>query len=346
MELTQQEIYRILIAHLARGKRKTEFFGDLALSEKAFANSLIGNAFPTLYYEIYLQGEPRTDMHVSVDSESVHACGNIPPHLGGGGYEKFFAWYKTTPGKRTLHFAYDLSEKRTDSHGIQLFFELPFSDVKEYFRVMGSEASAEYLREHTARTPNGWRPSYFALLQGRPGSPVRIDYFVRKERQELYAKDIGVFAEDLKSVGFDAVNDEFLRFCGELARAPFPMELQFNVLGGGKADSTIGVSSALAPAALGLRQPDRPTFLQTRESFSEGGAACHLLQQAETRGLSDSRWRYAKDIIFHKRLSFGGASVFLYSVPVFLKVRWREGKPLDAKIYDLAGAGNITSSTA
>lgn len=342
MELTQQEIYKILIAHLARGERKTEFFGDLALSEKAFANSLIANEFPTIYYEIYLQGEPRTDMHVSVASESVHACGNIPPHLGGGGYETFFAWYKTTPGRRTLHFAYDLSEKRTDSHAIQLFFDLPFSDVKEYFRIMGSGASAEYLREFAELAPKGWRPSYFALLQGRPGSPARVDFFVRKERQEIYAKDIAVFGEDLKSAGFDAVNDEFLRICGEIARAPFPMELQFNVLEGGKADSTIGVSATLAPAALGLRQTDRPALVQIRESFSEGGAACHLLQRAEAWGLSDRRWRYARDIIFYKRLSLGGANVFLLSVPVFLKVRWREGKPLDAKMYDIARAGNIT----
>jgi len=341
MELTQQEIYRILIAHLARGERKTEFFGDLTLSEKAFANSLIADDFPTLYYEIYLQGEPRSDMHVSVSSESVHACENIPPHLGGGGYEAFFAWYKTTPGRRMLHFAYDLSEKRKDSHGIQLFFELPFSDVKEYFRIMGSGASAEYLREFGARAPKGWNPSYFALLQGRPGSPVRIDYFVRKERQELYAKDIDVFGEDLKSVGFDAVNDEFLGFCVEIAKAPFPMELQFDVLGGGKVDSTIGISATLTPAVLGLPQPDRPTFAQARENFSEGGAAYHLLQRAQAWGLSDSRWRYARDIIFYKRLSLGGANVFLYSVPVFLKVRWRGGKPLDAKIYDIAGAGNI-----
>lgn len=338
MELTELDIYKILIAHLARGERKTKLFGDLKLSEKAFANSLIGSEFPNIYYEIYLQGEPRTDMHVSVDSESIHACRNIPPQLGGGGYEKFFAWYKTTRGMRALHFAYDLSEKRTDSHGIQLFFELPFSEVKEYFRIMGSEASAEYLREFQARAPEGWSPTYFALLQGRPGSPVRIDYFVKKERQEIYAKDINAFGEDLKSVGFDAVSDEFLRFCDEIAKAPFPMELQFNVLGGGKMDSTIGVSATLAPAALGLHQSGQPTFLQTRESFSEGGAAFQLLQRAEAWGLSDRRWRYAKDIIFHKRLSFGGANVFLFSVPVFLKVRWRRGKPLDAKLYDIAGA--------
>lgn len=341
MELTQQGIYRILIAHLARGKRKTEFFGDLTLSEKAFANSLIDNGFPTIYYEIHLKGRPRTDMHVSVSSKSIHACETIPPHLGGSGYEEFFAWYKTTTGRRTLHLAYDLSEKRTDSHGIQLFFELPFSDVKEYFRIMGSEVSAEYLREFEARAPKGWRPIYFALLQGRPGSPVRIDYFVRKERQEIYARDINVLGEDLKSVGFYAVNDEFLYFCSEIAKAPFPMELQFNVLGGGTVDSTIGVSATLMPTVLGLRRPDNPTFAQTVESFSEGGAAYRLLQRVETWGLGDSRWRYAKDIIFYKRLSLGGANVFLFSMPVFLKVRWHEGKSFDAKIYDIATAGNI-----
>ena len=78
MELTEQDICKILIAHLARGERKTKLFGDLTLSEEAFANSLIGSEFPNIYYEIYLQGEPRTDMHVSVDSESIHACRNIP----------------------------------------------------------------------------------------------------------------------------------------------------------------------------------------------------------------------------------------------------------------------------
>ena len=42
--------------------------------------------------------------------------------------------------------------------------------------------------------------------------------------------------------------------------------------------------------------------------------------------------------IYSTLVDTGGARVALYNVPTFIKLRLREGEPLDAKIYLQAGA--------
>ncbi|MBR0261176.1 MAG: hypothetical protein IJQ85_05205 [Selenomonadaceae bacterium] len=332
-KLNPKEIYKILIAHMSRGGCKENFLGDLKLSEVAFANSLIDNEFPVLYYEMYLQGKPRTDFHVSISGKSIHTCNNFPANLGGGGYEKVFEWYKNTPGRGSLIFSYDVSEGRTDSHTAHIFFELPFTYVKEYFKVMGSEESAEYLKEFELRVPKGWEHTYYGLFKGRAASPVRIDYFVNEDLQKIYAEDISIFGAHLKNLGFNAVNEEFLQRCKEMANLPFQMELQFNVLGVNKLDSTISVSSTLTPNVFG-----QDTSFRIRELFSEGGNGYDLMKKIESWGLSDSRWQYIKAVSFNKYLRLGKLSLHISNLPIFLKVRWREGNMLDAKLYFIAFA--------
>ena len=333
-KLNPKEIYKILITHMSRNGCKENFVGDLKLSEVAFANSLIDDAFPILYYEMHLQGKPRTDFHVSISGKSIHACNNFPANLGGGDYEKVFEWYKNTPGHRDLIFSYDVSEGRTDSHTLHMFFELPFTYIKEYFKVMGSEESTEYLKEFELRVPKDWSHIYYGLFKGRAASPVRLDYFVNEEQQRIYAEDISIFGAHLKNLGFNAVNEEFLQRCKEIANLPFQMELQFNVLGVNKLDSTIGVSSTLAPSNAFCQR----NSVQVRELFSEGGNGYDLMKKIESWGLSDSRWQYIKAVSFNKYLRLGKVSLHILNLPIFLKVRWREGKMLDAKLYFIASA--------
>ena len=112
------------------------------------------------------------------------------------------------------------------------------------------------------------------------------------------------------------------------------MELQFNVLGVNKLDSTIGVSSTLVPSNAFGQQ----TSSQIRELFSEGGKGYDLMKKVESWGLSDSRWQYIRAVSFNKYLRLGNVSLHISNLPIFLKVRWREGKMLDAKLYFIASA--------
>ena len=61
------------------------------------------------------------------------------------------------------------------------------------------------------------------------------------------------------------------------------------------------------------------------------------MRQAMAWGLVDERWHLLADTAFAKRLTYGSESALLYCFPAFLKLRWRDGEPLDAKAYLIAG---------
>ncbi|MEE0026575.1 MAG: hypothetical protein U0J70_03215 [Atopobiaceae bacterium] len=41
--------------------------------------------------------------------------------------------------------------------------------------------------------------------------------------------------------------------------------------------------------------------------------------------------------VYANRVAFAGKSARLYCYPAFIKLRWRDGEPLDAKAYLVAG---------
>ena len=96
----------------------------------------------------------------------------------------------------------------------------------------------------------------------------------------------------------------------------------------GLVGSTIGVSAGFPLAAASRIRP----------LFEEGGEAAKLLAQVEQKGLADERWRLVPGTIHSTIVDTGDAKVALYNMPTFVKLRVREGEPLDAKIYLQAGA--------
>ena len=67
------------------------------------------------------------------------------------------------------------------------------------------------------------------------------------------------------------------------------------------------------------------------------GAAGELMSQVEAWGLADERWKLLADTAFAMRVKAADESALLYCYPAFLKLRWRDGEPLDAKAYLIAG---------
>lgn len=52
---------------------------------------------------------------------------------------------------------------------------------------------------------------------------------------------------------------------------------------------------------------------------------------------TDDRWRLLQATTYAKRVRLAGESCLLWCFPAFLKLRWRDGEPLDAKAYLMAG---------
>ena len=157
---------------------------------------------------------------------------------------------------------------------------------------------------------------------------MRVDCFVESGLKAAYASAPSLFEEHLRSCGFTATSAALLDLMGLVARSPFPLELQFDVLEDGSVGPTVGVSAGFPMAAASRMRP----------LFEEGGAAEKLLAQVEQTGLADGRWRLVPGAIYSTLVDAGDAKVALYNVPTFIKLRLREGEPLDAKIYLQAGA--------
>ena len=81
-----------------------------------------------------------------------------------------------------------------------------------------------------------------------------------------------------------------------------------------------------------------------RSLFGVGGPAAALMGEVERRGLSDARWRHIPGATFAKLVRIDGTALALYCAPTFVKLRMREGEPLDAKVY--LQAGNLPWGTA
>ena len=78
------------------------------------------------------------------------------------------------------------------------------------------------------------------------------------------------------------------------------------------------------------------TAAELKKDFSQGEVVA-LMEKIQSWGLADERWHLLPEATFTKRLSFGGVSLDIFNRPRFIKLRYKEGKPFDAKVYFQAG---------
>ena len=146
--------------------------------------------------------------------------------------------------------------------------------------------------------------------------------------QRRYAENAALLEADLRQAGFGAFGDTVVPRCQTLAKTPFHLEFQFNVLPDGSAGTTLGASVRFSA----------PARDASEEPFEADGAAGELMAQVEAWDLADGRWRLLPEATFAVNAARGGEDVTLFNFPAFLKLRWRDGRPLDAKAYYMAGA--------
>ena len=308
-------------------------FGSCApLARTAFQRSLIGEGFPVVWFEVPLAGKPRFDLHVALSRETLHEGAQFLPHAGNG-YDELFRWYsEQEEGGGGLAFAYDVGEGRIDNPAVHVNVNgAPLADMDRFFDLAGGAGAAERYAGFASRLPQGWQVWYAGVHPGRPGSPVRVDCFVVAGLKDAYATDISFLENDLAACGFEATGPALLGLARPPLDSPFGLELQFDVMPDGSLGPTLGIS-----AAFSLR-----TAHAMRPLFEEGGPAAELLGAVERLELADDRWRRIPDAMFSKLVPADGTVLALYCAPTFVKLRMRDGQPLEAKVYLQAEASTL-----
>jgi hypothetical protein len=289
----------------------------------------VGEGFPVVWFELPLLGDPRFDLHVALAREMLLSGARSLPYAGER-YRELFDWYATgETGGNGLAFAFDVSEWRIDDPAVHVNVNgSPLSSMSRFFNLAAGNGAAERYEGFADRLPTGWRVWYAGVHPGRPGSPVRVDCFVSAALKEEYAQDGALLEHDLRSCGFGVADTALQELAAPILESPFNLELQFDVMHDGSTGPTLGIS-----AGFSLKSESA-----VRAIFSEGGAASQLMDAIEALGLSDARWRHVPGTAFSRFMQVDGALLALYCVPTFVKLRLRDGKPLDAKMYLQAGA--------
>ncbi len=325
-------LYRILYALAARGGREAALFGGCAPRAcDAFERSLVGTAFPEVWFEVPLLGDPWFDLHVLTDRNTVGPADEFLPK-NTGGHPEAFAWFASQDRRvRQLALSWDVS---TSSAGelaepaVQLLVRGQNGKTTcNFLETVGRADAASSYRAFIDRMPKGWFACYAGVFPSRPGHHLRVECIPNGEQQRAYARDGTLLEEHLHQVGFSSLGDTTIRYCTTLARTPFKLEFQFDVESDGIVGPTLGASVRFAC----------PPGTSDFKPFKTEGEAGNLMRRVESWGLADDRWRLLEKTAFVQRLSKDGESHTFYSYPAFLKLRWRDGQPLDAKAYLILG---------
>ena len=323
-------LYDILYALAARDGREAALFGESAtLAREAFARSMACEAFPEVWFEVPLAGNPWFDLHALTSREDVDAGMEFAYETTGGNPDAF-AWFASQEkGVRQLALSWDTGSGDISSPALQLLVSTDDTQVTcDFLDVAGRADAIGPYREFIARIPRGWFACYAGAFPQRPGHNLRVECIPERALQLTYAKDPALLKEHLAQVGVDCAGGSLVERCRILSAMPFQIEFQFDVSECGKAGDTFGASVRFNVP------PDAGEW----QSFNPNGAAGELMGRVEAWGLSDERWRLLAGTMFAKRVTHAGESTLLYCYPAFVKLRWRNGEPLDAKAYLLAGA--------
>ena len=327
--MDRAHLYTVLYALAARdGRGKALFGASFPASSSAFERSLVGEEFPELWFEVPLAGDPWFDFHALTSRGSLHPGMGFPENLAAGAQDAFRWFAGQHPGSRQLALSWDTGSGAAVHPAVQLLVaERDAQLTCDFLDAVGRPDAKDAYRAFKGRLPEGWFACYTGVFPDRQGHNLRVECIPEGGVQAAYAGDPALLEQHLRQVGLADLGDTVVSRCQAMAQTPFKLEFQFDVEPDGRAGATFGASLRFA----------HPPRIGTWEGFAADGAAGELMRHVEAWGLADERWRLLDDMIFANRISRGGESCILYCYPAFCKLRWREGEPLDAKAYLIAG---------
>lgn len=328
--MTHLEQYDLLWQVIGNGKRVSELLGERCtpLARQAFASCACGTAMPVVYLEIPLAGEPGFDLQVCIDRSSVREGFRLPANAPAREQE-LLTWLAGPNGTGCtgVDLAFDLRERGISSPQlIVLMNKGILQDAEGFFALAGVPDGAQRYRLAESMAPNGWTSWYTGVLPGRPGAPVRLDYFVSSDRARTYAKNPDLLARDLSRTGY-APSSREIGWCERLAQLPCSLNLQLDAFDDGSIGPVLGfnlIEGGIGPQAVRQRL--------------ENGWMREVLTLAEAWGIADERWRLLSDLCKAKMLvvrsKAGTANRIAVAAKVtFIKIRMSPDALIDAKAY-------------
>ncbi len=325
-------LYKTLY-NLASKDAERDLFGTNArLAQEAFQRATWDTSVPTIWFEIPLSGPPRFDLHVAHGNVQIHERSPFSPDAMDR-HGELLNWYASQPREGGgLALAYDVGDGRIEAPAVHVNVNAAKAfDVEGFFLHAGRPEATALYRNFARRLPQGWHIWYFGVHPGRSGAPIRVDCFVNKSVKRAYAVEPAAFEKDLQRVGF-SVDGSMTRCVGaEVAASPFGMELQFDILSDGALGQTMGVSAQFPLSAVSTARP----------LWEPTGGAAQLMEFAVRSQVADARWRRIRDTMFSTAVQNGNILQALYCIPMFVKLRVRANRLLDAKVYLQAGAVDL-----
>lgn len=328
--MDREMLFDIIYALAAQDGRETALFGTCrAAAREAYRRSLACDAIPELWFEIPLLGEPWLDFHALTSYEDV--AGKQAAFAGhAGAYADALAWFAAQEPftVRQLALSYDTSAGNVDQPAVQLLVGTHDPSVPLGFLDAAGRPDAKGpFRTFAENKPPEWFTCYIGLFPGRQAAGasgwVRLECIVDDAWQHAYANDAAVLRAHLENVGLAVFDDGMLADIQELARSPFPLELQFNVGPDGLALPALSASVRFQPE----------DWTKNAKSLL---ALNRLSSWLQAKGLADERCNLLPQTTVAKSVEHEGESAFLSCFPAFVKLRWREGEPADAKSYLMA----------
>lgn len=328
IRIEQTSLYDAL-HQLVSKEAEGELFGTSAkLAREAFVRSLVADIMPTIWFELPLLGKPRFDLHVAYGNVALHEAAPFDPSVADG-HGDLLNWYASEPREGGgLALAYDVGAGRIANPAVHVNINKTSRfDTGGFFTHVGRPEATELYDGFVRRMTREWRVWYFGVHPGRLGAPVRIDCFVSGEASDAYKTDPELLEAHLSQAGVD-VTPSMVRIAQAVAAASNGLELQFDVLPDGSTGPTTSISAGFGLAAVNT----------ARRLWEADGGITRIMGLAEELGMCDKRWQRAVQTLLATKVRMDGQPLAFYCTPVFIKLRLREGEPLDAKLYLQAGA--------
>ncbi|SEH33074.1 hypothetical protein [Selenomonas sp. KH1T6] len=327
MGLEREDIYEMIYALLtAKGREDALFGSQKEAARRAFGSSLVGTAFPELWFEVPLWGKPWFDLHVLTARESLKADevagSSLPEEV-----KPLFRWFAGAEAVRKLALSWDVGKDDNPSPAVQLLVKnMPPSET--FLTLAGGTSAAGAYRAFRQRAPQGWFTCYTGVFPGRKANFVRTENIPVEPLQEAYRAEPDLLGEHLCGVGVPAeVAVEVAARCRELIVPPFVPEFQFDVRPDGTVGETFAVSVYFClPPGTAESPPLR---------LDNGGG--EMMRRVQAWGLADDRWQRLVEMAHLRRLPGWLPNSVIFCYPAFLKLRWQKGVFLDAKAYIEAG---------
>lgn len=326
--------FDVLLLQAADDGRAMPLFGDgLPRVREAVPPFLVGQAFPDVYLEFPLAGEPFLD--ATVLYSKIEPGTRVRSSAAEGTARLFDFCARAASEHENLSWGFELDTKAWPLAPAAVHFQPreALQLVEPFFDAIGEPERARLYLDQARRMPAGWGLSFFGLFRGRPGSPLRVCGYLASEIQKRCVQDATCLGDALAAAGFEAATPEMLaQAASVMEAAPEQMDFQLDVQGNGQLGNTFALD-----ARFGVESAS-----DARQSFADGPAG-RLMRLLESLGAADGRWRQAAEMCFARSLpvlcSDGNESRYAFTLfPRWVKARWVAGALQPAKLYCLAKA--------